>query len=102
MVEPLPDYIQLVEQATCTIALEPDDVRYIISRWPGPGSGGVLVVMTGLAGTGRLAAGYAAAAGTVLVLLACAALALPRAILRPLRKAAEFAESAGQAAGSDV
>lgn len=29
MVEPLPDYIQLVEQATCTIALEPDDVRYI-------------------------------------------------------------------------
>jgi signal transduction histidine kinase len=79
----------------------PDDVRYIISRWPGPGSGGVLVVMTGLAGTGRLAAGYAAAAGTVLVLLACAALALTRAILRPLRKAAEFAESAGQAAGGE-
>ena len=29
MVEPLPDYIQLVEQATSTIALEPGDVRYI-------------------------------------------------------------------------
>jgi hypothetical protein len=28
----------------------PDDERYIISRRPGPGSGGVLVVMTGLAG----------------------------------------------------
>ena len=79
----------------------PDDVRYIISRRPGPGSGGVLVVMTGLAGTGRLAAGYAAAAGTVLVLLACAALALTRAFLRPLRKAAELAESAGQAAGGE-
>src|ERR1022692_3626236 len=79
----------------------PDDVRYIISPRPGPGSGGVLVVMTGLAGTGRLAAGYAAAAGTVLVLLACAALALTRAILRPLRKAAELAESAGQAAGGE-
>jgi two-component system, OmpR family, sensor kinase len=76
-------------------------VRYMISRRPGPGSGGVLVVMTGLAGTGRLAAGYAAAAGTVLVLLACAALALTRAILRPLRKAAELAESAGQAAGGE-
>jgi signal transduction histidine kinase len=79
----------------------PDDVRYIISRRPGPGFGGVLVVMTELAGTGRLAAGYAAAAGTVLVLLACAALALTRAILRPLGKAAELAESAGQAAGGE-
>jgi signal transduction histidine kinase len=37
----------------------------------------------------------------VLVLLACAALALTRAILRPLRKAAELAESAGQAAGGE-
>jgi hypothetical protein len=78
----------------------PDDVRYIISRRPGPGPGGVLV-MTGLAGAGRLAAGYAAAAGAVLVLLAGAALALTRAILRPLRKAAELAESAGQAAGGN-
>jgi hypothetical protein len=66
----------------------PDDVRYIVSRRPGPGSGGVLVVMTGLAGTGRLAAGYAAAAGTVLVLLAGAALAVTRGILRPLGQAA--------------
>ena len=79
----------------------PDDVRYIISRRPGPGSGGVLVVMTGLAGTGRLAAGYAAAAGH------CARAAGRRgtrpdpAILRPLRKAAELAESAGQAAGGE-
>jgi signal transduction histidine kinase len=77
----------------------PDDVRYIINRRPGPGSGGVLVVMTGLASTGRLAAGYAAAAGAVLVLLAGAVLALTRAILRPLRQAAELAESAGPSAG---
>ena len=54
--------------------------------------------MAGPAGTGRLTAGYAAAAGTVLALLAGAALALTRAILRPLREAAELAESAGQAA----
>ncbi len=78
----------------------PDDVRYMISArpGPGPGSGGMLVVMAGPAGTGRLTAGYAAAAGTVLALLAGAALALTRAILRPLREAAELAESAGQAA----
>ena len=48
----------------------PDDVEYVISGRPGHGSGGMLVVMAGLAGTGRitgrLAAGYAAAAGTVL------------------------------------
>jgi hypothetical protein len=79
----------------------PDDMRYRISRRPGPGSGGMLVVMTVLAGTGRLAAGYAAAAGTVLVLLAGAALAATRAILRPLRQAAELAESAGPAAGGE-
>ena len=80
----------------------PDDVKYLISVRPGHGSGGLLVVMTGLAGTGpiteRRAAGYAAAAGTALVLLAGAALALTRTILRPLRQAAELAESAGQAA----
>jgi hypothetical protein len=76
----------------------PDDVEYVISQRPGPGSGGVVVVMTGLAATGRItgrvAAGYAAAAGTVLVLLAGAALAVTQAILRPLRRAAELAESA--------
>ena len=76
----------------------PDDVRYVISGRPGRGSGGMLVVMAGLAGTGRLAAGYAAAAGTVLVLLAGAALALTHAIVRPLRQAAGLAESAAQAA----
>jgi signal transduction histidine kinase len=80
----------------------PDDVKYLVSVRPGHGSGGMLAVMTGLAGTGpitgRRAAGYAAAAGTVLVLLAGAALALTQTILRPLRQAAELAESAGQAA----
>ncbi len=84
----------------------PDDVKYLISGLPGHGSGGMLVVMAGLAATGRitqrLAAGYAGAAGTVLVLLAAAALALTRAILRPLRQAAELAESAGQAAGAGL
>jgi hypothetical protein len=76
----------------------PDDVEYVMSRRPGPGSGGMVVVMTGLTATGRItggvAAGYAAAAGTVLVLLAGAALAVTQAILRPLRQAAELAESA--------
>ena len=84
----------------------PDDVRYVISGRPGPGSGGMLVVMAGLAGTGqiigRLAAGYAAAAGTVLVLLAGAALALIQAIVRPLRQAARLADSAGQAAAGGL
>lgn len=79
----------------------PDDVRYVISGRPGRGSAGMLVVMAGLAGTWRLAAGYAAAAGTVLVLLATAVLALTQAIVRPLRRAAELAESAGHAAGAD-
>ena len=76
----------------------PDDVEYLISQQPGPGSGGMVVAMTGLAATGRVtggvAAGYAAAAGIVLVLLAAAALAVTRAILRPLRRAAELAETA--------
>ena len=84
----------------------PDDVRYMISGRPGRGSGGMLVVMAGLAPTGRitgrLAAGYAAAAGTVLVLLAGAALALTQAILRPLRQAAQLAETSGQAAGGEL
>jgi 5-methylcytosine-specific restriction enzyme subunit McrC len=29
IVEPPPDYIRLVEQANCTVSLEPDDLRYI-------------------------------------------------------------------------
>ena len=81
----------------------PDDVRYMISGRPGRGSSGMLVVMAGLAPTGRitrrLAAGYTAAAATVLVLLAGAALALTQAILRPLRQAAQLAETSGPAAG---
>ena len=84
----------------------PDDVEYVISGRPGHGSGGMLVVMAGLAGTGRitgrLAAGYAAAAGTVLGLLAVAALVLTRAIVRPLREAAELAEGTGQAAAGGL
>jgi hypothetical protein len=76
----------------------PHDAEYVIGGRPGPGSGGMVVVMTGLAATGqiagRVAAGYAAAAGTVLVLLAGAALAVTQAILRPLRQAAELAECA--------
>jgi hypothetical protein len=76
----------------------PDDLRYLISGPAGHGSAGMLVVMAALAGTGRPAAGYAAAAGTVLVLLAAAALAAARAILRPLREAARLAADAGQGA----
>jgi hypothetical protein len=59
----------------------------------------MLVVMTGLAGTGPPAAGYAAAAGTVLVLLAAAALAVTRAILRPMREAARLVADAGHGGG---
>ena len=59
----------------------PDDLRYLISGPAGHGSPGMLVVMAGLAGAGQAAAGYAAAAGTVLVLLAAAAFVLTRAIL---------------------
>ena len=59
----------------------------------GPGSSGMLIVMMPLAGTVQAAAGCAAAAGIVLVLLAAAAFALTRAILRPLREAAELAGS---------
>ena len=78
----------------------PDDLRYLISGPAGHGSAGMLVVMAGLAGAGPPAAGYAAAAGTVLVLLAAAAFAVTRAILRPLREAARLAADAGQAAAA--
>jgi hypothetical protein len=65
----------------------PDDLRYVISGRTGHGASGMLIVMAGLAGTGQVAVGYAAVAGTVLVLLAAAAFALTRAVLRPLRAA---------------
>ncbi|MGH3187823.1 MAG: hypothetical protein ACRDOL_11275, partial [Streptosporangiaceae bacterium] len=72
----------------------PDDVQYVISGQAGHGPSGLLVVMARMAGIGRLtaqaAARYAAAAGAVLVLLAVAALAVTRAILRPLRQTARF------------
>jgi signal transduction histidine kinase len=74
----------------------PDDLRYVISGPAGPGSSGQLVALTSLAGTGRATAGFAVAAGAVLVLLAAAAFALTRAILRPLREAAGLAGPAGQ------
>ena len=77
----------------------PDDLRYLISGPAGHGPAGLLVVMAGLPGTGQPAAGYAAAAATVLVLLAAAAFAATRAILRPLREAARLAADAGQGAG---
>jgi hypothetical protein len=77
----------------------PDDLKYLISGPAGHGSSGMLVVMAGLAGTGQAAADYAAAAGAVLVLLAAAAFAVTRAILRPLREAAGLAADAGQGAG---
>jgi len=76
----------------------PDDLRYLISGPAGHGPAGMLVVMAGLTGAGRPAAGYAAAAGFVLVLLAAAALAAARAVLRPLREAARLAADAGQGA----
>jgi hypothetical protein len=66
----------------------PDNLRYLISRPTGQGSGGVLVVMAALAGTGQAAAGFAAAAGTVLTVLAAAAFAVTWAIVRPPREAA--------------
>jgi hypothetical protein len=78
----------------------PDDLRYLISGPAGHGSAGMLVVMTGLAGTGQPAAGYAAAAGTVLVLLAAAAFAVTRAILRP--QASDAAEAAARRSAADM
>ena len=77
----------------------PDDLRYVISGPGGTGSSGMLIVMTPLAGTGQVAAGCAAVAGAVLVLLAAAAFALTRAILRPLGGAAGLAGKAGQGPG---
>jgi hypothetical protein len=73
-----------------------DNLRYVIGGQAGHGSGGMLIVMAGLAGTGRVAAGSAAAAGIVLVLLAAAAFAVIRVILRPLRPAAGLTGDAGQ------
>jgi hypothetical protein len=78
----------------------PDDLRYLISGPAGHGSAGMLVVMAGLAGTGQPAAGYAAAAGTVLVLLAAAAFAVTRAILRP--QASDAAEAAARRSAADM
>ena len=74
----------------------PDDLRYVISGQAGRGSGGLLIVMAAVAGLGPVAAGVAAAAGTVLVLLAAAAFAVTRAVLRPLRAAAGLPANAGQ------
>jgi signal transduction histidine kinase len=82
----------------------PDNMRYLISGRQGAGSSGTLVVMADLAAdrvTGRIAAGYAAAAGTVLALLAAAALAMTQASLRPLRRTAERAGRAGRAAAAE-
>jgi hypothetical protein len=64
----------------------PDDVRYLIGGPAGHGRPGMLVVMAALAGSGRAARraaeDYAAAAGLILALLAGAALALTRTIMR--------------------
>ena len=83
----------------------PDDVMYVIGGRTAPGPAGRLVVMAGLAGVGQItagiAAGYAAAAGAVLVALAGAALALVRALLRPPRPAAELASIDEQAAAGE-
>jgi len=80
----------------------PEDVQYAIGVRTGHGPAGLLVMMTGLAGidrlTGQVAVGYAAAAGTILVLLAVAGLAVTRAVLRPLRETAESASPAAPAA----
>jgi len=76
----------------------PDDLRYVISGSAGPGSSGLLTVMTPLAGPGPPAARYAAAAGTVLVLLAAAALVLTRAILN----ASRAAEAAARRSAADM
>jgi len=73
-----------------------DDLRYVISGQAGHGSGGMLIVMAAVAGTGPVAAGVAVAAGIALVLLAAAAFAVIGAIVRPLRAAAGLAASGGQ------
>lgn len=80
----------------------PQDVRYAISGRTARGPAGLVVMMTGLAGidrlTGQVAAGYAAAAGAMLVLLAVAGLAVTRAVLRPLRGTAQSAAVAAPTA----
>lgn len=80
----------------------PEDVRYAISGRTARGPAGLVVMMTGLAGvdrlTGQVAAGYAAAAGTMLLLLAVAGLAVTRAVLRPLRGTAQSATVAAPTA----
>ena len=80
----------------------PEDVQYAISGRTGRGPAGLLVMMTGLAGidrlTGQVAAGYAAAAGAMLVLLAVAGLAVTRAVLRPFRGTAQSAAVAAPTA----
>jgi len=80
----------------------PDDLRYLISGPAGHGSAGMLIVMTGLAGAGQPAAGYAAATGTVLVLLAAAAFAVTRATLRPRLQASHTAEAAARRSAADM
>jgi hypothetical protein len=72
-------------------AYGPDDLEYVISGRAGHGPAGLLVVMTRVGGTGRLAEADGAAAGAVLVLLAVAGFAVTRAVLRPLRETARFA-----------
>jgi hypothetical protein len=80
----------------------PEDVQYAIRVRTGRGPAGLLVMMTKLAGidrlTGQVAAGYAAAAGAILVLLAVAGLAVTRAVLRPLRGTDQPAAAAAPAA----
>jgi hypothetical protein len=68
----------------------PDDLEYVISGQPGPGPAGLLVLMTRVGGTTRLAEAEGAAAGAVLVLLAVAGFAVTWAVLRPLRETARF------------
>jgi hypothetical protein len=80
----------------------PDDLRYLISGPGGHGSAGLLVVMAGLAGAGPPAAGYAAAAGTVLVLLAAATFAVTRAIVRPRLRVSHTAEAAARRSAADM
>jgi len=81
----------------------PDDMRYAISGPAGPGQAGLTAVLAGLAGasriTGRVTAGYAAAAGVILVLLAGAALAAVRGILPPPRRDARPAQEMSRRLG---
>jgi two-component system OmpR family sensor kinase len=80
----------------------PQDVRYAISGRTARGPAGLVVMMTALTGidrlTGQVAAGYAAAAGAMLVLLAVAGLAVTGAVLRPLRGTAQSAAVAAPTA----